>query len=61
MKRPNYLATAHLEFLDDLRESGAVNMFGASSYLRTEFPLLTREQAKKIWVYWAETFGQKKR
>lgn len=61
MKKPAYLATAHLKFLDDLRASGKVNMFGASSYLRLEFPFLTRKQAVKVWAYWAETFGKKKR
>lgn len=42
----------HKEFLDDLRESGETNMFGAAPYLMEEFPELTRQEAKAIVQQW---------
>ena len=33
LKRPEGLADEHLEFLDELRESGITNMFGVTPYL----------------------------
>lgn len=40
----------HLEFLDDLRESGATNMFGAVPYLRREFPELSLHDTAEVMV-----------
>lgn len=48
-----------LEFLDDLRDSGETNMFGASPYLREEFPHLDREGARKVLSRWMETFSER--
>jgi hypothetical protein len=56
----------HLEFLDDLRESGDTNMYGAGPYLDAEFPDLndgrpshhSSDMARKILVYWMESFGK---
>ncbi len=46
----------HLEYLDDLRDSGVTNMFGAAPYLQGAFPELDRRQAGKVLVDWMETF-----
>jgi hypothetical protein len=43
-------------YLDSLRESGAVNMFGAAPYLMARFPHLTRQQAGAILLYWMKQF-----
>lgn len=56
IKRPEGITDEHLEFLDDLRGSGATNMFGAGAYLREQFGI-NREEASKILSYWMETFG----
>lgn len=48
-----------LEFLDDLRDSGETNMFGAAPYLREEFPHLDREGARKVLTHWMETFSER--
>ena len=45
----------HKEYLDRLRESGKVNMFGASHYLREKFGL-ERKEAKEIVLDWIKTF-----
>lgn len=47
----------HQEFLEDLRESGEVNMFGAAPYLMEEFPELDRREAKAIVQEWMRTFA----
>lgn len=60
MKRPKNVTNEHLEFLDDLRESGETNMFGAGSYLEVEFRL-NREEAKQILMYWMKSFGDEDR
>lgn len=46
----------HLEYLDELRESGETNMFGAGSYLENEF-LISKTEARTILKYWMDTFG----
>jgi len=49
----------HLEFLDELRESGATNMFGAVPYLQKAFPYLAKDEAREILIHWMETFGER--
>lgn len=55
--RPAFITDEHLEFLDDLRESGATNMFGARLYLMDEFPAITEGEAAMVLGYWMKTFG----
>jgi hypothetical protein len=45
----------HKEFLDNLRESGEVNMFGAAVLLREEFDL-DKPDSQEILSEWMETF-----
>ena len=45
----------HKEFLDELRESGDTNMWGAGPYLQEEFGV-TRQEAKAIVTEWMATF-----
>ncbi len=44
----------YFEYLEHLRESGVVNMFGAVSYLQAEFPELEhdRKRAAEILQAW---------
>ena len=42
----------YFKFLDDLRESGVTNMFGAASYLEVAFPELTKLEAKTLLIEW---------
>lgn len=56
--RPDYLTDEHLEYLDDLRESGVTNMLGATPYLAEEFGLSTRE-ARQVLTYWMSTFAER--
>lgn len=45
-------------YLDELRESGETNMFGAIPYLEAEFDLKPGE-AKAILVEWMQTFSER--
>lgn len=45
----------HKEFLDNLRESGETNMFGARPYLMEEFGL-DKHEAGEILSEWMKTF-----
>lgn len=46
------------EFLDTLRESGAVNMFSAGPYVAEEF-MVDRREAKVFVMEWMRTFGER--
>lgn len=58
-EQPEFVTNEHLEFLDDLRESGATNMFGARPYLMEAFPDLSDEEAATALAYWMKTFGER--
>lgn len=58
--RPTFVTDEHLEYLDDLRESGRTNMYGAGKYLVAEFNL-PNPVARNVLSYWMETFGKEKR
>ena len=45
----------YFTFLDNLRKSGATNMFGAAPYLQNSFGI-DRTEARKIHIAWMETF-----
>ena len=50
--------TKYFEYLDALRESGAVNMFGAGVYLREIFGISLKD-SREIIVEWMETFAER--
>lgn len=49
----------HLLFLDDLRNSGIVNMYGAAPHLMEQFPELTQDDAHNILLHWMDTFSER--
>jgi len=55
IERPAVVNDGHLNFLDDLRESGITNMYGAASYLREEFGL-SEPDSVLVFLYWMQTF-----
>lgn len=46
------------EYLDELRESGRTNMFGAGPYLQGEFKV-TKREAHEILLDWMASFDQR--
>lgn len=47
------------EFLDDLRESGVTNMFGARPYIQEEYPDLSQSEATTLLSTWMKTFEER--
>ena len=47
------------EYLDLVRESGAINMFGAGQYIREEFGV-TKQEAREFLTSWMLDFGKEK-
>ena len=44
----------YIRFLDALADSGRVNMFGAASELREEFPGVSKTESRTILKFWME-------
>ena len=57
-ERPAFVTDEMLVYLDELRESGVTNMFGAGPYIEDEFGL-GRTDARKVLTYWMETFSER--
>jgi hypothetical protein len=45
-------------FLDSIRESGAINMFGAAPYVAEAFGV-DRHEARDLVINWMETFAER--
>ena len=50
---------AYYEYLDELRDSGLINMFGAAKFLAREFPELRHDQAVSVLHCWMESRAQR--
>jgi hypothetical protein len=50
----------HLEYLDELRESGITNMYGAGNYLQKAFGL-NQNDASEVLGQWMNTFSDRHR
>ncbi len=46
------------EYLDDLRESGLTNMYGAGRWLEDEFEL-PKYQARQVLKAWMDSFSER--
>jgi len=60
MERPAIVNDEHLIYLDDLRDSGETNMFGAADYVVIEFKISLND-ARTITSYWMKSFGKENR
>ena len=49
------LSDSYKQFLDDLRDSGEINMFGAPAVLQREFGV-SKELARSIVIAWMEDY-----
>lgn len=59
MERPEFVTEEHLVFLDNLRETGATNMFGATPYIENEYPEFSSQEAKDLLLYWMDSFNER--
>ena len=56
--RPDIVEDEHLIYLDELRESGVTNMWGAASFVAREFGL-DRTDSKDVLKYWMDSFEER--
>lgn len=57
MKVDRFDLTEYFEYLDELREIGEMNMFGAAPYLEEEYAL-SENDARKILNIWMQTYDE---
>ena len=50
----------YYEYLDELRDSGLINMLGAAKFLAREFPELGYDKAASVLHYWMESHAQRR-
>lgn len=48
----------YFDYLEELRESGVTNMFGAAPYLAEEFDI-SKNEAREILVAWMDSYKEK--
>lgn len=58
IERPDVVTSEHIEYLDELRESGEVNMGGAGPYIQAVFNT-DKRIARIILKYWRDTFPER--
>ena len=56
IKADNKKEQRYFDYLEDLRQSGATNMFGASQYLEAAFRL-SRDNARDVLTKWMKYHG----
>lgn len=56
--RPLGLESSHLIFLDNIRDEGKVNMFGAAPLLVEAYGI-GKDTARKILMHWMDTYGER--
>ena len=49
-----FVKAEHLDYLDDLREVGSINMHHARPYLVREFPDLSSQEAALVLSHWLQ-------
>ena len=58
LEKPDIVTEEHLIYLDELRESGVTNMFGAGPYIKQVFGV-NQKESHKILSYWMSSFGER--
>ena len=58
IERPEIVTDEHLEYLDELRESGVTNMYGSPGFIDERFQV-TKQVANEIVGYWMKSFGER--
>lgn len=58
MRKTTDLEKRVFEYLNDLRNSGITNMFGATPYIESKFPEVTPVQSRKLLTCWMKNFNE---
>ena len=56
--RPAIVTDEHLDYLNELRESGVTNMYGAGPYLVRAF-VISQKESHEILQYWMKSFSER--
>lgn len=59
MIKPKIVTEKHLKFLDNLRDSGKINMYEAIPYIEKAYPKLSWVESSKILSYWMKTYSDR--
>lgn len=59
VNKPAHVTEEMLSYLDELRDSGKVNMYGAAPHIEQKFTL-TMTEAREALAYWIKTYSQRK-
>ncbi len=51
------MLSEYFRFLDNLRESGVTNMYGAGAYIKEEFGMSVKE-ARTVLKLWMQSFSE---
>lgn len=54
----DYTETKVMKYLDDLRESGVTNMYGAAAFIREQFHV-DKQEASRLLQLWMKTFDER--
>jgi len=57
--RPDFVEDEHLEYLDDLRESGITNRYEAGTLFIKDFPM-SYEDVNATVYYWMTNFDERR-
>jgi hypothetical protein len=60
VKMPDFVTEEHFEYLDEFRELGIANMYGAPVYVEEEFGV-SKEESIQIVSYWMKTFKERQK
>ena len=55
VERPDIVENKHLKYLDNLKDSGTINMYDAPRMLGIDFRL-TNTEAKIVTRYWMDSY-----
>lgn len=61
IKAPNESEQKYYDYLEELRQSGDTNMWGATPYLLREFDKLSLDRATEIHLDWIKAHNNRKR
>ena len=57
MEKPEIYTEEHRDYLNDLRDGGSINMFGAAQHVALEFNLSMKD-AKQVLKYWMMSYNK---
>lgn len=58
VERPEIVTDDMLVYLDMVRETGAINMFGAAPWVADTFGI-SKQEARIVLKYWMDTFSER--